>query len=90
MKVQLNDIRHPDTWGGMEPVNHSPGFDYCRKLIKDGVDPNERLDIYRGDALAYTITSIGWGATMKVLENEKRGPAFKKYESFNDNRIPTA
>jgi len=88
MEVQLNDIRHIDTQGGIEPVNHSPAFDYCRKLIKDGVDPKERLDVYRGEQLAYSVTNIGWGATMKVLENEKHGPTFKKYESFKDNRIP--
>jgi len=88
MEVQLNDIRSPNTWGGKEPINHSPALDYCRKLIKDGVDPKERLDVYRGEQLAYSVTNIGWGATMKVLENEKRGPMFNKYESFKDNRIP--
>lgn len=85
MKVQLNDIRHPSTWSGKEPRNHSPGFDYCRKLIADGVDPKGPLEVYREDKLAYTITNIGWGATMAVLENEKHGPKFVKYRNRLDS-----
>lgn len=82
MKVQLNAIRKPKTYGGIEPVNHSPAFDYCRKLIKEGIDPTEPLEVYRGEKLAYTVSSVGWGAKWKILENEKKGPAFKKYDPF--------
>lgn len=71
MKVQLNCIRHPKTWGGKEPKNHSPAFDYCRKLLADGVDPSECLEVYRGEQLAYTVSSIGWGATKRIQENDK-------------------
>src|SRR5687768_14134801 len=81
MKVQLNDIRDKKTWGGKEPKNHSPSFDYCRKLLADGVDPKDCLEVYRGEKLAYTIASIGWGATKKILENEKQGPKIVKYKS---------
>lgn len=87
MKVQLNSIRKEETWTGIEPVNHSPAFDYCRKLMKEGVNPKEPLEVFRGEMLAYTVSTIGWGATMKVLENEKQGPRFKKYEPFTSNRI---
>lgn len=82
MKVQLNDIRHPDTHGGMEPVNHSPALDYCRKLISEGVDGNQPLKVYRGDALAYTVSSIKWGATKKIREDKYRGPEVVKYKPF--------
>lgn len=71
MKVQLNDIRHPDTWGGKEPVNHSPSFDYCRKLIAEGVNPKEPLEVYRGDKLAYTVSSIGWGRQKRFEKIQK-------------------
>lgn len=74
MKVQLNDIRHPDTWGGKEPINHSPSFDCCRKLIAEGVDPNEPLEVYRGEKLAYTVKTIGLGATKKILEDNHNSP----------------
>ena len=74
MKVQLNGIRHPDTWGGKEPINHSPSFDYCRKLIAEGADPEEPLEVYRGEKLAYTVKSIGLGATKKIREDKYKGP----------------
>lgn len=70
MKVQLNDIRAKNTWNGKEPKNHPPGFDYCRKMLDGGVDPTEPLEVYRGEMLAYTISSIGWGATKKIREDE--------------------
>lgn len=79
MKVQLNDIRHPKTWGGKEPKNHSPSFDYCRKVLAEGADPNEPLEVYRGEMLAYTVSSIGWGATKIILENDKKGPTVVNY-----------
>src|SRR5258705_4452797 len=68
MKVQLNDIRKKSTWDGKEPPNHSVGFDYCRKLIKQGVDPKERLEIYRGDQLAYSMI-LEEGAKWTIREN---------------------
>lgn len=83
MKVQLNDIRHPDTWTGKEPKNHSPSFDYCRKLIKEGCNPDEPLEVYRGEKLAYTVKSIGEGAKWKIQENELHGPRMKRYKPFS-------
>lgn len=79
MKVQLNDIRKKSTWEGKEPRNHSPALDYCRKLLKQGVPPEEKLEVYRGEMLAYSMV-IGEGAKWKVLENEKEGPRFVKYK----------
>src|SRR5258707_15730681 len=78
MKIQLNDIRKKSTWNGKEPPNHSVGFDYCRKLIKQGVDPKERLEIYRGDQLAYSMI-LEEGAKWKIRENERTGPKLVKY-----------
>lgn len=80
MKVQLNDIRHPDTWEGKEPKHHSPSFNFCRKLLAEGADPKEPLEVYRGDMLAYTVSSIGWGATKIIYENEKTGPVIRNYK----------
>jgi hypothetical protein len=80
MKVQLNDIRHPDTCGGKEPKHHSPAFNYCRKLLKDDVNSEESLEVYRGDTLAYTISPIRWGAQKIIYENEKTGPTIRKYK----------
>lgn len=79
MKVQLNDIRDPKTYGGKEPKNHSPSFDYCRKLLAEGVDPTECLEVYREEKLAYTVSSIGWGATKKIREDEVHSPHIVPY-----------
>lgn len=89
MKVQLNDIRHPDTYEGKEPKHHSPALDYCRKLLKEGIDPKEPLEVYRGEMLAYTISSISWGATKKIHENDREGPFIRKYKEnpFKLSRI---
>ena len=81
IKVQLNDIKVESTFEGKEPKHHSPGFDYCRKLLRKGSDPKERLEIYRGDILAYSITSLGEGAKWAIREDEERGPEFKRYKA---------
>lgn len=78
VKVQLNDIRAKCNWDGKEPENHSPGFDYCRKLIADGADPKERLEIYRGEMLAYSMI-IEEGAKWKIRETDKVDLKIVKY-----------
>lgn len=48
----------------------TPAFDYCRKLLKEGVDPNARLEIYRNhETWDYAIESIGEGAKWSVDNN---------------------
>jgi len=79
MKVQLNDIRAKSTWGGKEPMNHSPSFDYCRKVLAEGANPDESLEVYRGEQLAYTVSSIGWGATKSIKEDKYHSPHIVKY-----------
>jgi len=45
-------------------------FDYCRKLLKDGVDPETRLEIYRHpNYWDVAVTSIGEGAKWSVNHN---------------------
>lgn len=48
----------------------TPAFDYCRKLLKEGVDPETRLEIYRErETWDYAIESIGEGAKWSVEHN---------------------
>lgn len=84
MKVQLNDIRDEKTWGGKEPKNHSPAFDYCRGLLADGVAPEECLEVYRGETLAYAIPNIGLGATKKIREDEVYSPNIVAYKAVDE------
>lgn len=87
MKVQLNDIRHPDTWTGKEPINHGVGFDYCRKLIADGADPNETLEVYRGETLSRTYTNIGEAAKFRIREDRDFGPRVEKFVPLDDKAV---
>lgn len=68
IKVKFSDLRK-DT--------DTPILAYCRKLIKDGVDPNTRLEVYRErDTWDVAVTNIGDGAKMDVV-----GVSFTKYHS---------
>lgn len=87
MKVQLDDIRHPDTWTGKEPINHSPGFDYCRKLIADGVDPDETLEVYRGETLSRTYSNIGEAAQFRIREDSDVGPRIEKFIPMDEKAV---
>lgn len=48
---------------------HTPIFGYCRKLIKDGEDPNSRLECYRGDMFCLSVDPISEGARLTVKED---------------------
>lgn len=76
----MNDIRPKVQWDGKEPPNNSPIYDYCRKLIKDGVEPSTLLEIYRGEILSVSV-NIGEGSKWSIRETETRGPSLKKYTS---------
>lgn len=66
IKVQLDDL----------PKSHTPMFDYCRKLIAEGVDPKAELQVYRGDVLAMKI-NVGNGSTLTVQDNNQGTPKFR-------------
>lgn len=83
----MKDIIFHKGWeiDGREPMNHSPAFDYCRKLIKDGELGSTKLEVYRDEMLCLTIPSIEEGAKWAMRENDKKidaGPRFIKYRPF--------
>lgn len=84
IKVQMKDIVKHIGWSidGREPVNHSPAFDYCRKLLKKGYPDDTRLEVYREDVLCLICPSIKEGAKWKILENKDHGPKIKRYQPF--------
>jgi len=48
----------------------TPIFDYCRKLLEDGADPETRLEIYlHPDYWDVAVESIGEGAKWSVNDN---------------------
>lgn len=58
IKVQMKDIE--------TPTNDTPVLTYCRKLLKKGTDPNEVLEVCRGDVLAIRVNGIGKGAMLNI------------------------
>lgn len=87
VKVQIETMNARSAKDGKEPKNHSPAFDYCRKLIAEGIDPKEKLEVYRGEMLSFTIASLEEGAKWKIRENETEGSKVVKY--IPDNRFKT-
>lgn len=97
IQVQMREIVKNKGWhvDGREPENHSPGFDYCRKLLKQGYPVDTCLEVYRDDMLCLTFPSIGEGAKWAIKENKDEGPTFKKYKPFvpfkiAENSLPSA
>lgn len=71
-KVQFSDL----------PEHRTPIFNYCRQLIKEGIEPSTRLEIYRdNEEWDVAVTSIGLGAKLTVIENIKQGPFFASYRT---------
>jgi hypothetical protein len=51
----------------------APALELCRRLVAAGHDPDQRLDVYRGNVLALRIRSIGEAAG---LETNTKGTGF--------------
>ena len=73
MKIDMKDI--PETKRG------DPILNYCRKLIKDGVDPQTKLEVYRGEQLDVTIRTVEAGSKLTVTEDTDGKPRFAKYKA---------
>ena len=58
----------------------APILSYCRKLIKDGIDPETRLEVYRdGKEPDIIVPHIGKAAKLTIKEGDQGGPYFVKY-----------
>jgi hypothetical protein len=51
---------------GLTATAAAPVLAMCRTLVAAGHDSARPLHAYRGDTLALTVTSIGWGARHAV------------------------
>ena len=65
---------------GQVAIGHTPVLALCRELIEAGHDPSTPLNVYRGDALALRIRSIGEAARLTV--DEHNGTRFAKWKPF--------
>lgn len=64
------------------PKTRTPIFTYCRKLVKQGFDPEDSLECYRGDRMDFRAKNIGIGAKLTVEENADVGPCFRWYREY--------
>lgn len=62
----------------------TPILTYCRKLIKDGVDYNSKLHVFRGNQPDpdVIVNNIGDAAKLGVSETLRVGPVFVKYSEW--------
>jgi len=51
------------------PPTHTPILNYCRKLIKEGNSPEDKLECYRGDRLDLIVHNIGIGSKLRVSDD---------------------
>lgn len=66
----------------------APIFDYCRKLIKEGVNPNTRLEVYRGHSDPdVSVPNIGEGSKLTIRENDFEGPRVVKFEELDTSKV---
>ena len=79
MKINMKDI---------PKRSKSPICAYCRKLIAQGVNPDETLEIYRENTDPDIIVrNIGKCAEITVLEDQGQGPRFVKYDKVDTDRL---
>lgn len=68
----------------IEELKGRSAFDFCRRQIHAGQPKDELLEVYRGDMLSYTITSLEWGARHVILENGEIGPSIGKFRQMTE------
>ena len=55
------------------PKGHDcPVLVYCRRLIKQGVDQNTRVECYRGSSLDVIVNNIGLASKLEVSDSRFR------------------
>lgn len=66
---------------------NTPIFAYCRKLVKEGYNPEEYLEIYRKHESWNFRVKIGDGASWTV--DEESTPRFVKFKGYKGpHRLP--
>lgn len=67
------------------PISRTPVLKYCRQLIKEGVDPDTRLEIFRDNPDPDIIVKSIGGAAMLTVVETPLGPRFKQYQEFPED-----
>lgn len=68
---------------GLKGTSREPLLDACRELLKIGVPRGAEVGTYRPGRTEWDLrTTVGYGASRTVSENETQGPRFVKYAPF--------
>lgn len=78
VKVYLVGMREAEA-DGFCASGETPILNLCRQLIEAGYDADRAVYVYRGDALAMTISSLGYGARLRVKERNDGRPVFARF-----------
>jgi hypothetical protein len=78
-----NTVYEASTGGEVICRSKTPLFSAARALLRRGVDPNTELRMVRfGSDMTVMRARLGDAAELTVIENDKAGPRFGKYEPF--------
>lgn len=75
------------TFKEMEEAGCESLHPYCRKLIKEGADPSESMEIYRGTTKSISVPNIGEAAKWTLRETSKIGFHRAKYKPFDRSAL---
>jgi hypothetical protein len=64
---------------GFAATSQTPVLALCRTLLATGFDPAQSLEIYRGNALALRVRSIGEAARLTVEDSRLGQPRFRRW-----------
>ena len=59
---------------------YAPVLTMCHALIEAGHAPDHPLHAYRGETLALTVSSIGWGAQHTVMDDRLGKPILRRWK----------
>jgi hypothetical protein len=81
-----------DDWSNLDIGNivarsRSPVFALCRALLAAGANPNSKLECFRGSVLALTVKTIGAGAKLTIMENNRSGPRVVPYKPLSRDDV---
>lgn len=65
---------------GLAARGHAPIFAICRSLIAAGYDPSTKLEAWRGDVLAISL-SIGAGSDLTVEDDRHGRPRLRRWRN---------
>jgi hypothetical protein len=87
-----NTAQAKDDWSHLDIGNivarsRTPVFALCRALLAAGANPNSKLECFRGSVLALTVKTIGIGAKLTIIENDRDGPRIAPYKPFPHTRV---